>query len=373
MAKRTPLFPCYQQAGARIVEFHGWDLPVSFSGILNEHRAVREKAGLFDVSHMGELLVTGPDALEAVGKLITNDVDGIVDGKALYTPMCLPTGGIVDDMIVCRYSPEKLFLVVNAANVEKDYRWVADNISGRSEVKNVSGDYAQLALQGPLAKQILVEAGIDPPIALKFFQFEPRADIGSVPCLVSRTGYTGENGFEIYIDIAQHGEAAVRTVWTAIMEAGEPLGLVPVGLGARDTLRFEACLMLYGNEIDETTSPLEAGIDWAIKFDHGDFIGKEPLLKQRETGVTRKLAGLKVDRCVPRPGYPVAYDGHEVGRVTSGTFAPLLKQNLALTYLPVELAAEGTVLEVERRGRQYRAEVVKIPFYKRKRKKKKKK
>lgn len=370
MAKRTPLFPRYEAAGAKIVDFCGWELPVRFSGIIGEHFAVRERAGLFDVSHMGELLVTGPEAMEAVNRLVTNDVSALTDGKALYTPMCRPSGGIVDDLIAFRYSSEKMFLVVNAANVAKDYQWVIENLSGRAEVIDVSGDYAQLALQGPLSTQILRDAGAGAEFTLKSFHFEPRLEIASVPCLVSKTGYTGEPGYEIYINTGQVGEEAVCRVWDTLMQVGEPHGLVPIGLGARDTLRFEACLMLYGNDIDDTTSPLEAGIGWTVKFDKDDFIGRDALLEQQEEGLTRTLAGLKVERCVPRPGYPVVYEGREVGRVTSGTFAPLLKQNLALVYLPVELAAEGTRVQVERRNRYYQAEVVPLPFYKRKRRKK---
>lgn len=371
MSRQTPFFPHYAEEGAKIVDFHGWQLPVQFSGILAEHTAVRERAGLFDVSHMGEFWVTGPGALEAVNYLVTNDVSAIPDGKALYTPMCLPSGGIVDDAIVFRCSPHRIFIVVNAANAEKDYAWISQQLAGRADVANASDDFCQLALQGPLFKKILSAAGAVDHLELKSFQFKEGLNVAGVPCLVSRTGYTGENGYEIYINVSKHGEAAASTVWKAIMDAGRPLGLQPIGLGARDTLRFEACLMLYGNEIDENTTPLEAGIGWTVKFDKEDFLGREALIRQNEQGLTKQLTGLQLSSgAPPRQGYPVFHGNREVGRVTSGTRAPTLKANLALAYLPPELSEPLTALEVERRGRRMPAEVVKTPFYRRKRKKK---
>jgi aminomethyltransferase len=359
--KRTPLFPLY--AGfpcQRCIDFGGWELPVQFYGIVQEHDAVRQKAGLFDVSHMGEFLVTGQDAEAFLQQLTTNDVSRISVGQAQYTLMCYPDGGVVDDLLVYKLSNEQFLLVVNASNIDKDWEWLTDHLIGDVVMENQSEQTALLALQGPLAASILsrvTDANVD---SLSSFRFINKAEVCGRTVLLSRTGYTGEDGFEIYAaaNDAPH-------IWTTLLEEGKSDGLIPVGLGARDTLRFEAKLPLYGQELSKDISPLEAGVGFFVKLDKGDFIGRDALVKQKSEGLPRKLVGLElVDRGIPRPHYPVYADGRKIGEVTTGTQSPTLKRNLGLALLDIAYTELDTEVLVEIRGKMLKARIVKAPFYK---------
>jgi len=357
--KKTPLYEEHLKLKAKMVEFHGWLLPLQYSGILAEHNAVRNAAGLFDVSHMGEIIVKGEGSEASLQRILTNDISAVKPGRAIYSPMCYSDGGIVDDLLVYKLDGESYMLVVNAANVERDYQWLLLHASG-AEIEDVSDRYAQLALQGPNSLEILQNLTPQPLNEIGFYRFKPNVLIGGTSALLSRTGYTGEDGFEIYLDAA---EAPI--LWQRLLDAGSSLGLVPAGLGARDTLRFEACLPLYGNELSERVTPLEAGLDRFVKFSK-DFIGKEALWAQKEGGVKRRIAGLELlDPGVPRQGYEVRADGEAVGLVTSGNFAPYLKKYLALALLNSDFSREGQKLSVSIRGKEHRATVVPTPFYRR--------
>ena len=369
--KQTPLYPLYAAAeGARTIDFGGWELPVQFSGIQAEHDAVRQRAGLFDVSHMGEVYVSGRDAEAYLQKLTVNDVTKLADGAAQYSLMCYPDGGTVDDLLVYRLNAEKYLLVLNASNLEKDLEWLAAHREWDVVLEDRSEETALIALQGPLAASILARVAADSEAVsgLKPFTFLAEAEVCGVPALVSRTGYTGEDGFELYVAA---GDAAA--LWNGLLAAGGPDGLVPVGLGARDTLRFEAGLSLYGQELSDTISPLEAGLARWVKLDKGDFIGRDALVKQKETGVPRKLVGIEmVDRGIPRSHYPLyagpGEGGEQIGEVTTGTRSPSLKRDLGLALVNAEYVEPGTELFVEIRGKKLRAVVIGIPFYKRNRK-----
>ncbi len=359
--KRTRFYDCHKALGAKMIEFFGWEMPVEYSGIIDEHLAVRTRAGLFDVSHMGEIIVRGRDALAFVQHLTPNDASRLGVDQAQYTALMTPQGTFVDDMLVYCLAPDRYLLVVNAANADKDFAWVAGRKAGFSvDVENASDAYSQLALQGPLAERILQPLTDIPLARLKSF-WAGLGKVAGIDSLVSRTGYTGEDGFEIYTTSPQP-----RAVWEEIIARGKGDGLLPIGLGARDTLRLEAKLMLYGNDIDETTTVLEADLKWIVKFKKGDFLGKDILEKQLAEGINRKLAGFElVDRGIPRPHYPVYAGGQPVSQVTSGTFGPFLKKSIGLTYLPVELTALGTEIEVGIRDKKAKAKVVPTPFYKR--------
>lgn len=358
--KKTPLHEAHLEANAKMVNFGDWHMPVQYVGILEEHRNVRTKAGLFDVSHMGEIDIKGNRALELVQKLITNDASKLAVKQALYTPMCLPNGGIVDDLLVYRKGENHFLLVVNAANTDKDYQWIEEHAIDGVAIANISSEVAQLALQGPLAEQILQKISNKDLSQIKFFWFD-YVRVDGEDCLVSRTGYTGEDGFEIYL-----APDKARKVWDAILEAGKEEGVMPIGLGARDTLRFEARLPLYGNELSEEISPLEAGLEMFVKLDKDDFIGKEALEKQKAAGVKRKLVGLEMlDRGIPRTHYKVLKDGEEIGFVTSGSFSPTLEKNIGLALIKAEHARIGNKIEIQVRGRNLKAKIVKTPFYKR--------
>jgi aminomethyltransferase len=358
--RRTPLYDAHVAAGARIVPFAGWALPVQYAGIAEEHLAVRTRAGLFDVSHMGEIVIEGPHALAAVQQLITNDAGRLEVGAGLYTPMCLPTGGIVDDLTVFRIHDQSYLLIVNAATRAKDHAWIAEHAGG-AVVRDESDEIALLALQGPRAAEILAGTAGRDFSDLAAFHLAEDVVIAGVPTTVSRTGYTGEDGFEISC-----AAEASPAVWTALLEAGRPLGLVPAGLGARDTLRLEAGYMLYGRDIDETTSPLEAPLGWTVKFDKGAFIGREALLQQKAEGIRRRLVGFEVmDRAIPRHDHTIFADGRRVGSVTSGTYAPWLQRPVGMAYVPSDLSSPGTALEVEIRSQRVPARVVRLPFYRR--------
>lgn len=347
-------------AGARIVEFGGWEMPVQYSGIVEEHRAVRSAAGLFDVSHMGEVEVAGPKALESVQRLITNDAAKLAVGQGLYSPMCTPSGGIIDDLTVFRLGEARYLFIVNAATTAKDLAWIAEHVRG-AQINDRSSELALLALQGPRAQAILQRLTHADLSSLRFFHIAADVEVAGVRCFISRTGYTGEDGFEI----APPWREAPR-VWGALIESGRGDGLVPVGLGARDTLRLEAGLMLYGNDIDETTSPLEAPLAWTVKLDKGAFIGYKSLRMQKEQGVSRKLVGIEMaERAIPRHGYRLLAADEDIGQVTSGTYAPWLNKNVGMGYVTKSFARTGTPIDVEIRGKAARATVTKLPFYKR--------
>ncbi len=358
--RRTSLFETHRAAGGRIVPFAGWELPVQYTGVTEEHMAVRTRAGLFDVSHMGEFVIEGPAALGTVQRLITNNAARLAVGAGLYTPMCMPAGGIVDDLTVFRTAERAYLLVVNAATHAKDLAWIQEH-AAPAIVRDLSDETALLALQGPRAEPLLSVATGRELVSLPSFHLADGVSIAGVRVIVSRTGYTGEDGFEI----ACPWEAA-PAVWDALMEAGRPHGLVPAGLGARDTLRLEAGYMLYGQDIDETTSPLEAPLGWTVKFDKGDFIGGEALGRQRQEGVTRRLVGFEMtDRAIPRHECAILGGGQRIGQVTSGTFAPFLRRSVGMGYVPTASAAPGAIVDIEVRGRLAPAQVVRLPFYRR--------
>lgn len=359
--KRTPLYEEHHAAKAKLIDFGGWEMPVQYAGVIEEHHTVRTKAGLFDVSHMGEVDVKGKDALPFVQNLITNDVTKIQDGQILYSPMCYPNGGIVDDLLVYRYGTEHFYIVVNASNTDKDYAWMLEQTKGYDvQLDNISAQVAQLAIQGPLAEKILQKLTPTDLSEIKYYWFK-HGEVNGVPCLISRTGYTGEDGFEVYMVTDKAPE-----LWRRILEVGAPEGIQPIGLGARDTLRFEAKLPLYGNELSAEISPLEAGIGFFVKLAKEKFIGKEALADQKEKGLTRKLVGLEmVERGIARSHYPIQKDGEEVGFITSGSFSPTLNKNIALGLIHADLAEIGSTLDVIIRGKAVKAQIIPTPFYKR--------
>lgn len=359
--KRTPLYEQHVEAKAKLIDFGGWEMPVQYAGVIEEHNTVRTKAGLFDVSHMGEIDIQGPEALNLVNHLITNDVNRIADGQILYSPMCYPDGGIVDDLLVYRFNNEHFYLVINASNTDKDFAWMLEQAEGfKAEVKNVSEQTAQLALQGPLAGKILQKLTDTDLSEIKYYWFS-HGTIAGVECLISRTGYTGEDGFEFYF-APEHAP----TLWRQVLAAGEPEGIEPIGLGARDTLRFEARLPLYGNELGPDITPLEAGLAIFVKLEKAEFIGKEALVRQKEAGLPRKLVGLEmVERGIARSHYPIEKNGEAVGFVTSGSFSPTLNKNIALGLVRADLAGLGTELDVLIRNKPVKAKVIPTPFYKR--------
>jgi aminomethyltransferase len=359
--KKTPLHPLYGAYGAKTIDFGGWELPVQFSGIVREHEAVRQKAGLFDVSHMGEVRVTGRDALVFLQLLTTNDAAGLEIGQAQYSLMCYPDGGVVDDILVYRLGEAEFMLVLNAANTDKDLDWLRKHAEGEVAIEDISSRTALLALQGPRSETILQPLTNTSLSGLKSFRFVPEAEVAGVSALVSRTGYTGEDGFELYVA----AEDAPR-LWEALMEAGREHGLTAAGLGARDTLRFEARLPLYGQELNAGITPIEAGLGRFVKPEKGDFIGREVLAEQKQSGAPRGLVGIEmIDRGIPRPHYPVFAQGRKIGEVTTGTQSPTFKTNIGLALIEAEYTAPGTEVEVEIRGKRLRARVVKTPFYSR--------
>jgi aminomethyltransferase len=355
--KKTPLNQIEKDLGGKMVDFGGWELPVQFTGIIEEHEAVRTHAGVFDVSHMGELTVVGPQAVELLQKATCNDVSKLENGRAQYNGLLYPTAGFVDDIVIYRNAPDDYFVVVNASNTDKDYEWLAGAAKGMdAEVKNVSADYAQLALQGPAAERILQPLTDLDLKAIKYYRFA-KGKVDGAPALVSRTGYTGEDGFEVYV-APEHGPR--------IMQRFIDAGARPCGLGARDTLRLEAKMALYGNDIDQSTTPYEADLRWIVKLEKGEFVGRDVLQRESAEGPHRKLAGFEmVDRGIARHGYPVVDGKEEIGVVTSGTHSPTLKKAIGLAYLPLDKSAAGSEFTVLIRGKETRARVVPTPFYKR--------
>ncbi len=363
--KHTALFDEHVAAGGRMVEFAGFELPVQYSSLAEEHTAVRTRAGLFDVSHMGEIFVTGPGAFDFIQLVSCNDHSMMTVGRAQYTGLMYPQGTFVDDMLVHKLADDDYLLVVNAANREKDAAYLMELAADREsvEVRDESESWAQLAIQGPLAAEILQPLASNDLTELKYYRFF-FAEVCGHRAMVARTGYTGEDGFEVYCD-----PGVAPEVWRAILAEGRPKGLVPAGLGARDTLRFEAGMSLYGNDIDDTITPLEADLGWIVKFKKGDYIGRDILENQKEEGLERKLVGFEmVDRGIARHGYPVFLaegDEEPAGHCTSGTQSPTLGKALGLAYLPVEATEEGTEFFVEIRNRRAAARVVPTPFYSR--------
>jgi len=359
--KKTRLYTCHKQLNAKMVEFCGWEMPIEYMGIMGEHLAVRTKAGLFDVSHMGEIMVSGNQALDFVQHLTPNNAARLAVGKAQYTVLTTPEGTFVDDMLVYCLGEKDYLLVVNASNTDKDFAWIDGHKEGFDvSVTNMSDAYSQLALQGPKAGEILEPLTDVDLEEMKTFAFA-MGKVAGEEALISRTGYTGEDGYEIYT-LSQNPDR----IWDAVMDQGKSFGILPIGLGARDTLRLESMLMLYGNDIDETTTVLEAGLSWVIKFKKGDFLGRDTLLQQKEEGLKRRLIGFElVGRGIARPHYPVYIGDDKVGEVNSGTFVPFLKKSIGTTYLPIEQTEIGTEFDIEIRGKRIRAKVVPTPFYKR--------
>jgi aminomethyltransferase len=359
--RRTPLFDVHRSLGARMVPFAGFEMPVQYASILREHEAARRRAALFDVSHMGQIHLSGPEAVAAAERLVTCPVASLRPGRVRYGCLCNEDGGVVDDVTVYRLADDALFLCVNAANIEKDWRWVTRHAPPGAHPRDRSDETALLALQGPASEGILARAGLAAdPAGLRRFRFVETRLAGQ-PVLVSRTGYTGADGFELY----GPGTAAVA-LWEALVRAGEASGLEPAGLGARDTLRLEAALPLYGHELDDTTSPLEAGLERFVKLDRGGFIGAEAIRRRREAGPTRQLVGFVLQaRGVARAGHPLASGGREIGTVTSGAPSPTLGKSIGLGYVPPAFAEPGSALEVLIRGRAVEARVVETPFVQR--------
>jgi aminomethyltransferase len=362
--RRSPLHDRHVAAGAKLIEFAGWEMPVQYAGVMDEHRAVRTAAGLFDVSHMGEVRVRGAGAEAFLQRLTPNDVARLVPGRAHYSGLLNERGTYLDDILVYRLTADDFLVVVNASNAARDAAWIADAAAGESEVevKNQSDDYALLALQGPAALGILAPLAAIPEgptndiAKLKYYGFA-QGTVDGVPALISRTGYTGEDGFELYV-----APADAPAVWRRLLAGGT----LPAGLGARDTLRLEAAMALYGHEIDETTTPFEAGLDWVVKLDKGEFLGRDALRARKAAGIDRKLVGFEIEgRGIARQGHGIVSDGEKVGEVTSGTWSPTFEKALGLAYVPPALAAVGTPLALDVRGKTLAAKVVETPFYRR--------
>lgn len=358
--KKTALSDVHRDLGAKMVEFAGYEMPVQYSGVNDEHETVRNAVGVFDVSHMGEFLIEGPDALALIQKVTSNDASKLVDGKAQYS--CLPNdkGGIVDDLIVYKIKDEKYLLVVNASNIQKDWDWISSHNSMGAIMRNISDDFSLLAIQGPKAVEAMQSLSSVNLADISFYNFVVGDFAGIEHVIISATGYTGSGGFEIYCKNSE-----VEQVWNKVLEAGADFGIKPIGLAARDTLRLEMGYCLYGNDIDDTTSPLEAGLGWITKFTK-DFINSDNLKQQKEEGVTKKLIAFEmIDKGIPRHDYEIA-DASDVvvGRVTSGTMSPSMKKGIGLGYVPKEMASEGTEIFIKVRNKSLKAQIVKLPFYK---------
>ncbi len=361
--RKTPLYQAHRKLGAKIIDFGGWWMPVQYqTGIIDEHRATRNAVGLFDVCHMGEVHFRGARAAEAVARLCTGDVVALPAGRALYTVACRPTGGIVDDLIVYKIDRDHVLIVVNASNVAKDVAWFREHVGTWCDIVDASEETGLIAFQGPKAEAALQPLTATPLGTLRSFDHRVAQTVAGVTVSIARTGYTAEDGFELF---CAAGDAP--RLWEALLDAATSAGGRPVGLGARDTLRLEGKLSLYGNDLTDDTTPLEAGLGWVVKFDGGDFIGKETLLRQRSEGVRRKLVGfVMVGRGIARHGYPIVdATGTPIGQVTSGAPGPTVGKNIGLGYVPTDLAEPGTRLIVDCRGKPVDAEVCKGPFYKR--------
>ncbi|NLG37568.1 MAG: glycine cleavage system aminomethyltransferase GcvT [Clostridiales bacterium] len=360
-ARKTPLYERHVAAGGRIVAFAGYLLPVQYEGVLAEHAAVRASVGLFDVSHMGEVMIEGPRAAEFVERLITNTLDGMRDGQVRYSPMCYESGGVVDDLLIYRLGPERYLLVVNASNRDKDYAFMRENNPMGASLSDISDSIAQLAVQGPRSAAVLERLTGAELLPERYYTFREDVPVAGIRCLVSRTGYTGEDGFELYCP-AQRG----AELWDALLAAGADEGIRPCGLGARDTLRLEAGMPLYGHELGPEITPLMAGLTHFVRFDKPDFIGRDALLAQKAAGPQRRRAGIVLtDRGIAREGARIFSGEREVGVVTSGTQSPTLRQAVALSLVEPPLHKPGAAVKVEVRGRMLEARTVRLPFYKR--------
>lgn len=359
MEKKTPLYDRHLAAGAKMVPFGGFLMPVQYTDIIEEHMAVRKQAGLFDVSHMGELLITGSGALSAINHLFTNDFTSLQTGRVRYSPMCNPDGGTIDDLLIYKLDAEKYMVVVNAGNYEKDLAWMRANLPENALLTDLSEETGLLALQGPRAKDILSTLADASALPEKYYSFTEALTVAGISCLVSQTGYTGEHGYELYCKAEDAPD-----LWDKLLSAGAAFGLLPCGLGARDTLRLEAGMPLYGHEMDETVSPLETGLGFAVKLQKENFIGKEGLLRRGEPKITR--VGLKVTgRGILREHCLVFLGEEKIGETTSGTFLPYLDGAYAMALVDIAHSAVGTALSVEVRGRKVAAEIVPLPFYQR--------
>ncbi len=355
--KKTPFYEIHLKNNAKMVEFAGFLMPIQFKGIMEEHRRVRSTVGLFDITHMGEFEVRGKDALAFLQKVTTNDVSTLETNQVQYSCICYDDGGIVDDLLVYRL-PTHWMLVVNASNIEKDFKWLKDHLFGDVKLKDVSDETALLALQGPDAEKVLSQL-TDVDLSNLRFYWATFGKVAGIDLLFSRTGYTGEDGFELYI----RPENA-KKLWNALMDAGEEFDIEPIGLGARDSLRLEMKYMLYGNDIDQNTNPMEAGLGWVVKLDKGDFIGKEPIVNMKKDGIKRKLVPFVLKgKGFPRKGYEIHKDNEKIGFVTSGTFSPSLERGIGLGYVEVEHSKKGEELDIIIRGNAEKAEIVKPPFY----------
>lgn len=356
--KRTPFYEIHRELGAKLAPFAGYEMPVQYDGIITEHKRVRESVGIFDVSHMGEFRVSGKKALDFLQKLTVNDVSKLQPGRAQYSAMCYEDGGIVDDLLIYNLG-ESYMVVVNAANIEKDFEWMKKHLEEEVNLENISDEVALLAVQGPkslLTLQKLTDVDLS---QIKYYHFV-KGKIADVDMIISRTGYTGELGFELYFEA--DSEICWR-VWNAIIEAGKEFNIGPAGLGARDTLRTEMGYMLYGNDIDQNTNPLEAGLDWIVKFEKGNFIGKESLLRVKSEGIKRKLVGFTTDEKIPpRHGYEIFKDGEKIGYVTSGTFSPILEKGIGMGYVDIKFSNPGENIQIDARGKKLTAMIVNLPF-----------
>lgn len=358
MEKRTPLYEAHVAAGGKIVPFAGFELPVEYlTGLMAEHEAVRTRAGLFDVSHMGEVVFTGPGALDTINRLMTNEYGTLAVGRCRYTALCYDDGGMVDDLIIYRLGDDSFLAVVNAANKDKDVDWMADRLGPGTEMRDLSDEVAQIALQGPAAPAIIGKVADAAALPQKYYSFVRSLDVAGTECLVSRTGYTGEDGFELYC-----APDRARALWDALLAAGADEGLVPCGLGARDTLRLEASMPLYGHEMDETVDPLEAGLGFAVKLDKPDFIGRDALIAKGSPA--RERIGLAATgRGIIREHHDVRANDQLIGQTTSGTFCPHLKRACAMALVRAGSVQVGDAVDVDVRGRTVAAEVVELPFY----------
>jgi aminomethyltransferase len=358
--KNTALTSVHESLGAKMVPFAGYNMPVQYAGVTVEHETVRNAVGVFDVSHMGEFLLTGPDALDLIQRVSTNDASTLTIGRAQYSCMPNGKGGIVDDLIIYRIKEDQYLLVVNASNIEKDWNWISSHNTKNVEMKNISEDYSLLAIQGPKAIEAMQSLTSINLSDIKYYHFEVGPFAGVDYVIISATGYTGSGGFEIYVK-----NEDVKQVWDKVFEAGAPYGIAPIGLAARDTLRLEMGFCLYGNDIDDTTSPIEAGLGWITKFTK-DFVDSDKLKEQKENGVSRKLVGFEmIDRGIPRHDYKVLdADGKEIGKVTSGTQGPTVKKAIGMAYVNVDHAAVDSEIFIEIRDKGVKAKVVKFPFYK---------
>lgn len=358
--KKTAFYDVHKNLGAKLVDFAGFEMPVQYSSMIQEHKAVRETVGLFDVSHMGEVFVEGEKALDFVQHITVNNAAKLVDGQVQYSAMCYENGGIVDDLLVYKFNDKKFLLVVNASNKDKDFNWMLENNKVGAELRDESDEYSLLAVQGPKAKEVL-QPLCDKTLDLEYYYFFT-AKVAGVEAIVSRTGYTGELGFEIYF---KGGKPEAEAIWNGLMDSGKDVNITPCGLGSRDSLRLEMGMCLYGNDIDQDTNTIEAGLKWITKLKKGDFIGREALTKANDEGTTKKLVGMIAEvKSFPRHGYEITKDGKNVGVVTSGTVSPILDKPIAMGYVSSDYAVVGEKVNIMVRGKEVPAEIIKLPFIK---------